>query len=80
MICYPLRAKAVLTHQNVKLAILGIWMTSFITTLPLPIKFTYVATAHFEEVRTTIAIPSFCKIIIVVHKFTLKVIYSITVY
>ena len=51
LICYPLKAKAVLTHRNVKIAILSIWVTSLITTLPLPIKFTYVATAHFEEVR-----------------------------
>ena len=45
-----MKAKAVLTHRNVKIAILSIWVTSLITTLPLPIKFTYVATAHFEEV------------------------------
>ncbi len=50
LIGYPLKAKQILTRWNVRISILVIWIVAIVTTLPLPIRFTFVAVAHFKEV------------------------------
>ncbi len=50
LIGYPLKAKQILTKWNVRISILVIWIVAIVTTLPLPIRFTFVAVAHFKEV------------------------------
>ncbi len=54
LIGYPLKAKQILTKWNIRISILLIWVVAIITTLPLPIRFTFVAVAHFKEVRICI--------------------------
>ncbi len=51
LICYPLKAKTLLTRHNITMVIAATWGIAFITTLPLPLKFTYVAHARFKDVR-----------------------------
>lgn len=53
LICYPLKAKTVITVGRIKKVLLFVWVTSFCVSLPLPILFTFVADIQLSQTNLT---------------------------
>ena len=60
LICYPLKAKGILTVSRMRNIIIYIWIIAFVATLPLPVFFTFIAAIPLKNQNVT-----FCLIDIV---------------
>ncbi len=54
LICYPLKAKGIITVRRTMKTITGVWILSFFTLLPLPIAYTYKAHVPLQHANVTV--------------------------
>ena len=52
LICFPLRAKGILTVEITRNIVISIWLLAFLASLPLPFFFSFVASISFEQNST----------------------------
>ncbi len=53
LICYPLKAKGIITVTRTMKAITGVWILSFCALLPLPIAYTHIALIPLKHANVT---------------------------
>ena len=56
IICHPLKARRFITTRNTLMGILGFWIFSASTSLPFPLRFTYVAEVYLYDRRMDVCL------------------------